>query len=81
MRRDDLPDAPWIADAETNGVGYDAKPIWCPICNAEDPDWFYFSRSTAGTNRELLGCSECVDRVDPEEAEGLLPQYDGWRDE
>lgn len=69
----DLPDAPWIVEAETWGMP-EAKPVFCPVCNAEDPGWFYFTRNVAGGMRDVIGCSECVDRVPLEDAAELLPE-------
>ena len=56
----DVPDAPWIRDAENNGMpAY--KPYFCPVCGAEDPDWFYLYRG----DTTILGCSNCIDSVEP----------------
>jgi len=52
----DLPDAPWIRDAELNGV--DAPDDYhCPVCGEDNPEWFYIQ------DGELLGCEFCVEQV------------------
>lgn len=53
-----IPDAPWIRDAENNGMP-DAGDYYCPLCNAENPEYFFVSGG------EVIGCTECVDKVDP----------------
>lgn len=53
----DLPDAPWVRDAELNGMPQ-ADDFVCPICGAEAPDEFYL------IGGDVVGCSECVQRVD-----------------
>lgn len=78
---DSIPDAPWIIEAETWGVGYDEKPVWCPCCNAEDPERFYFTRRVAGGFRDVVGCSECIDDVPLEDAVELLPERGSAYDE
>ncbi len=55
-----LPDAPWIREAETFGMP-ESKVCRCPICGEEWPEYFF----TAGL--EVLGCSECVERNDSED--------------
>lgn len=52
-----IPDAPWIRDAELNGKG--ADDVYCPCCHAENPDTFYIDGGT------VIGCSECIRTVDP----------------
>ena len=54
----DIADAPWIRDAELNGMP-ESKDVYCPICNEENPEWFYVQ------SREIVGCSCCIDRYDP----------------
>lgn len=56
----DLPDAPWIREAELYGMP-DAPDVYCPICGAENPDDFF----TDQTGSEVIGCSECMRRYDP----------------
>lgn len=53
-----LPDAPWIRDAEQNGVD-DGDDVICPCCGAENPDSFYIEGG------EVVGCSHCLKCVDP----------------
>ncbi len=53
-----LPDAPWIRDAEINGMP-DAETIYCPVCGAEDPEEFY----TDETKTDVIGCECCMRRV------------------
>ena len=56
----DLPDAPWIRDAEVNGLP-DAEEFEysCPVCGADEPEDFYFGR-----DGEVCGCDLCVRRRD-----------------
>lgn len=49
----DLPDAPWIRDAEINGMP-EPEEFECPVCGATNPDSFYVDGAT------IIGCSECV---------------------
>lgn len=61
-RQVQIPDAPWIRQAENDGA--DAAPdVYCPICNAENPECFYVS------DGQVSGCSECTESVDPYEWE------------
>lgn len=53
----DLPDAPWIRDAETNGVPCVEKPK-CPVCGSDDSDYFYADGS------EVVGCDCCLRRIE-----------------
>lgn len=52
----DIPDAPWIRDAEINGMP-EAEEIHysCPICGADEPEDFCFDR-----DGDICGCSECT---------------------
>lgn len=36
----DLPDAPWIREAETFGLP-EAENVYCPICGEENPEYFF----------------------------------------
>lgn len=51
----DLPDAPWIRDAELYGPD-DAEEISysCPVCGADEPEDFVFDR-----DGEIIGCNCC----------------------
>ena len=53
----DLPDAPWIRDAETNGMPEDEK-IYCPVCGAEDPEDFILD-----DGGDIIGCECCTRKV------------------
>lgn len=56
----DIPDAPWIRDAERNGA--DAAPdVYCPVCGEENPEYFYTEKGGI----DVLGCSCCIVRWDP----------------
>ena len=55
-----IPDAPWIRDAELNGME-DAPEPTCPICYGH-PEYAYYDQ--AGN---LLGCDLCVSRKNPED--------------
>lgn len=52
----DLPDAPWIRDAEINGMP-EAETIYCPVCGAEDPDYLII------VDGDVVGCECCTERV------------------
>lgn len=52
-----IPDAPWIRDAENNGMPA-ADPVRCPICGFET-DVIYVDK-----DGEALGCEWCVASVD-----------------
>lgn len=52
----DLPDAPWIRDAEINGMP-EAETIYCPVCGAEDPDYLII------VDGDVVGCECCTQRV------------------
>lgn len=53
----DLSDAPWIRDAEINGMPKSKHPR-CPICGSEESDYFYVSSG------EVVGCECCIDKVE-----------------
>ena len=48
-----IPDAPWIRDAEINGVPETPAPI-CPICG-EEAEEFYLDYGG-----DVVGCDHCV---------------------
>ena len=54
----DLPDAPWIREAELYGDP-ERETIYCPVCGAEDPEEFY----TDSFGIEVIGCECCMKRV------------------
>lgn len=62
-----IPDAPWIRNTEMNGLP-DGGDVYCPICNEENPEYFYLQGG------EIICCSECVERVDPFEWADNHPQ-------
>lgn len=53
----DLPDAPWIRDAERFG---DQEPtvITCPMCG-EEAEYIYLDQSG-----DIIGCEYCVRQMD-----------------
>lgn len=53
----DIPDAPWIRDAEKNGMPEDPAPI-CPCCG-EETDRYYLDR-----DGDIIGCEYCIRSVD-----------------
>ena len=56
----DLPDAPWIREAETYGMPpYDPEPK-CPICYSECETLFRQYNGTTRTKGDVLGCEHCV---------------------
>ena len=54
----DLPDAPWIRDAEINGMP-EAETIYCPVCGAEDPEDYFLDEYD-----QVIGCDCCIKRKD-----------------
>ena len=48
-----IPDAPWIREAETKGVD-DYEPVFCPVCD-EECETIY--RDKFG---EVFGCENCI---------------------
>lgn len=52
-----LPDAPWIRDAENNGMP-SAEPVTCPICGSE-AEVIY-----TDLWGDALGCDRCVIHMD-----------------
>lgn len=52
-----IPDAPWIRDAEINGMP-DSEDVYCPVCGEENPDTLYI------VDNSVIGCECCVRRVD-----------------
>ena len=60
-----LPDAPWIVDAELNGLP-EVPVVKCPVCGAECEEIYFYRGS-----RDALGCDRCIDSMD---------SYD-WRQE
>lgn len=56
----EVPDAPWIREAETYGLP-DVGEIEfsCPVCGSEQPEDFVFDR-----RGDIIGCSCCTHRKD-----------------
>ena len=54
-----IPDAPWIRDAENNGVDDKDYTWYCPVCGAENPERFYLDDFG-----DVCACDECVDTTD-----------------
>ena len=55
-----IPDAPWIRDAELNGYP-SAEPVECPICGWEC-ETIYTDRSGV-----VCGCEWCMEQQDSQE--------------
>ena len=56
----DLPDAPWIREAETWGPDCAEEIHYsCPVCGADEPEDFFFDSSG-----EICGCDRCLKRRD-----------------
>ena len=52
-----IPDAPYIRDAEMNGV--DAPdPVKCPVCGSDRNDHIFLNK-----DGEVLGCECCLVRI------------------
>ena len=56
----DLPDAPWIRDAELNGVP-EPDTFKCPVCGEENPERFFFQKG------DIVGCSYCIHEEDADD--------------
>lgn len=54
-----VPDAPWIRDAEMYGAA--EPPIECPICG-EDCEIIYMDQ-----DRNVFGCDKCIHTQDAED--------------
>ncbi len=53
----DLPDAPWIREAETYGMP-EVKPVCCPCCGQEcDTFYYHWDRGVRG---DITGCENCT---------------------
>lgn len=55
-----IPDAPWIRDAELNGMP-SPDPVKCPACG-DDADTFFLQDGI------VIGCNHCVLEVDADPA-------------
>ena len=55
-----IPDAPWIRDAELNGYP-SPEPVKCPICG-DDADTFFLQDGF------VIGCNRCVTETDADAA-------------
>lgn len=53
-----VPDAPWIREAETYGypASDDPDPV-CPVCGKECEDLYL-------AGGDVIGCENCLERVD-----------------
>lgn len=50
-----IPDAPWIRDAERNGIDEVPDPI-CPMCKkVAERFYFYIDDSS-----QVIGCDQCI---------------------
>lgn len=56
----DVPDAPWIREAENWGMPpYDEIKTRCPECGEEDVETYYIDG-----NNNIVGCEHCISSVD-----------------
>lgn len=71
-----IPDAPWIREAEMNGAP-SPEPVECPICGAECETIY---RDRYGT---VFGCDICIEEQDAGEwsEEEKLASRPDWADE
>ena len=51
-----VPDAPWIRDAEQNGIE-SPDPVKCPVCYEECERIYYYKNN----EHDALGCENCID--------------------
>ena len=54
----DIPDAPWIRDAEINGMPAE-ETFYCPVCGAENPEDFILDDYD-----QVIGCDCCAKKRD-----------------
>lgn len=66
-----LPDAPWIRDAELNGYPADDS-VRCPVCG-EECDTIYEDR-----NGDAFGCEWCTRKLDAWDWQEDQDRGDGW---
>lgn len=52
-----IDNAPWIREAELNGIPEPPPPPHCPICG-QDTELFYLQ------NGEIIGCENCIESAD-----------------
>lgn len=57
-----IPDAPWVRDAELYGAQDYPEPV-CPICGKE-ATWAYYD-----SDGNLLGCDCCITRKSAEDCD------------
>lgn len=53
-----IPDAPWIRDAENNGIDDKEYTWYCPVCGAENPERIYTF------NGDVWACDQCLESQD-----------------
>ena len=53
-----LPDAPWIQDAENNGLPFDEEPPVCPVCGCSCREVYKDKFNT------VCGCNICMEIQD-----------------
>lgn len=72
----DLPDAPWIRDAERNGYP-STEPVYCPICGKECTTIY------KDINSEVFACNWCLEEQDADEwqAQEKESSRPDWADE
>ena len=64
----DIPDAPWIRDAELHGMPEAPEPV-CPICGKVPEDFAYYDPSG-----DLIGCDQCIRREYAEDCHEFYPE-------
>ena len=71
-----IPDAPWIRDAEMNGIP-SPEPVYCPVCG-EECNTIY--KDNSGT---VFACNWCVEEQDAGEWQEneRLASIPDWVDE
>lgn len=53
-----IPDAPWIRDAELNGFGDDIPTVHCPVCGEECEEIYTYK------DGYVAGCEHCIEHQD-----------------
>ena len=71
-----LPDAPWIQEAEMEGLPA-SDPVICPECGQEC-ETIYIDR--LGKHDTVFGCDKCLRGIDAWDWKSMQPDEDGGED-
>lgn len=65
----DIPDAPWIRDAERNGMPDAPEPV-CPVCGWVPDEFAYYDPKSG----DVIGCDRCIRRKWAEDCKEFYPK-------